>query len=109
MQIHIKGSWNWFRRALLGDVKNIKFGKRSPISSDVSEEQSNVYTSTYIESDIIERYNSDKQLNSNLLSHTWNEEYDAFDQQLEKWGLEKSFSYQSEPVKRDLRTYIEDW
>ena len=36
-----------------GDVKTIKSGKRSAISSDVSEKQSIVYTSTCIESAII--------------------------------------------------------
>ena len=33
----------------------------------------------------------------------------AFEQQLEKWGVVKVFSDQSEPVKRYLRAYIEDW
>ena len=39
------------------DVKIIKSGKRSTISSDVSEKQSIVYTSFCIESDRIEQYN----------------------------------------------------
>ena len=41
--------------------------------------------------------------------HTWNEEGDAFDHQLEKWGVEKVFSEHSEPIKRELRAYIEYW
>ena len=40
-----------------GDVKTIKSGKRSDISSDVSEKQSIFCTSACIESDIIEQYN----------------------------------------------------
>ena len=67
-----------------GNVKTIKSRKRSAISSDVSEKQSIVYTSTCIESARIEQYHSDKQFNDNCSGHTWNEEYDAFDQQLDK-------------------------
>ena len=61
-----------------GDVKTIKSRKRSAISSDVSEKQIIVYTSACIESAIIEKYHSDKQLNENCSSHTWNEDDDAF-------------------------------
>ena len=50
-----------------------------------------------------------KKINVNCSSHTWNEEYDAFYQRLEKWGVGELFSDQSEPVKRYLRAYIEDW
>ena len=45
-----------------GDVKTIKYGKRSAIISDVSEKQIIVYTCACIESAIIEQYQSDKQL-----------------------------------------------
>ena len=44
-----------------------------------------------------------------VYSHTWNEDYVTFDNQLEKWGAEKVFSDHSEPVTRELRDYIEDW
>ena len=84
-----------------GDVNTIKYGKISSFSSDVSEKQSIVYTSAYIESDRNEKYHSE-----NCSSHTWNEDDDAFDQQLEKWGMEKLFSDQSKPVTRELRAYI---
>ena len=57
---------------LWGDVKTIKYVMRSDISSDVSEIQIIVYTSACIESAIIESYHSDKQLNYNCSSHTWN-------------------------------------
>ena len=40
--------------------------------------------------------------------HTWNEEGDAFDHQLEKWGVGKVFSDQPETVTRDLISYIKD-
>ena len=92
-----------------GDVKTIKHGKISAISSDVSEKQSFVYTYACIESARIEQYQSDKQLYENFSSHTWNEEDDAFDCQLDKWGVERVFSENSEPVKRELISYIEDW
>ena len=90
------------------DVNTINYRKISSISSYVSEKQSIVYTSACIESDIIEQYYSDKKLNDNCSSHTWNEEDDDFDQQFKKWGVEKVFSYQSQPIKIGLRSYIED-
>ena len=40
--------------------------------------------------------------------HTWNEDDDAFDQQLETWSVEKLFPDQPKPVTRGLRAYIED-
>ena len=57
----------------------------------------------------IEQYQSDKQLYDNISIHTWNEEDDAFDHQLDKWGVDGVFSEHSEPVKRELIAYIEDW
>ena len=42
-----------------GDVKTIRSGKRSNVSSDVSEKHSIVYTYACIESDRIEQYHSD--------------------------------------------------
>ena len=91
------------------DVKTFKSGKRFAIISGVSQTHSIVYMSAFIESDKIERYNSCKQRNDNCSSHTWNEGDGDFDKQLEKWGVEKIFSYQSEPVKRNLRAYTENW
>ena len=75
-----------------GDIKTIKSGKRSAISSGVSEKQSIVYTSTCIESARIEQYQSDKQLYDNYSSHNWNEEDDEFDHQLDKQGVGRAFS-----------------
>ena len=74
MQSHIKVLGIGEAERSLGDIKTIKPEKRSTISSDVSEKQSIVYTSTCIESSIIEQYHSDKQLNTNSSSHNWNEE-----------------------------------
>ena len=92
-----------------GDAKTIKSGKISAISSDVSEKQSIFYTSACIESARIEQYHSDKQLNDIFSSRTWNDEDNAFDHQLDKWCVERVFVEHSEPVKRDLRDYIENW
>ena len=74
-----------------GEVNTIKSGKISAIRSDVSDKQSIVYTSICIESAITDQYNYDKQLNYNCSSHTWNEQDDAFDYQLDKWGVERVF------------------
>ena len=92
-----------------GDLKTIKSVKRSAISSDVSDKHSIVYTSACTESARIEQYQSDKQLYDTFSSHIWNGEDYAFDHQLDKWGVDRAFSEHSEPVKRELRAYIEDW
>ena len=89
-----------------GDVKTIKSGKISYIVSYVSQKQIIVYTLACIESAKIEQYHSDKQIYDNCSSHTWNEEDDAFDNQLDTWGVERVFSEHPEPVKRELRAYI---
>ena len=91
------------------DVKTIKPGKISDISSDISEKHCTVYTSACIESARTEQYHSDKQLTNNCWSHTWNEDDDDFDQQLEKWGVEKVFSDQPEPVTIEIIAYIRYW
>ena len=92
MQSHIKGSGIGAAERSWGDVKTIKCGKRSVIRSDVSEKQSIVYTSACIEPARIEQYHSEKQLYDNCSSHTCNEEDDAFDHQLDKWGVDGVFS-----------------
>ena len=74
-----------------GDVKTIRFWKRYAISSDVAEKKSIVYTSACIKSDRIEQYHYEKQLNNNCSSNTWNEKYDAFYHQLDKWGMKRVF------------------
>ena len=64
-----------------GDFNTIKSSKISAIRRYVSEKHSIVYTSSYIESARIEKYHSDKNNHHHFLSHTWNEDYDDFDQQ----------------------------
>ena len=66
-----------------GDVKTIKSGKRSAISSDVLDKQIIFYTSACIETANLEQYHSYKQLSYNCSSYAWNEEDDAFYHQLE--------------------------
>ena len=53
-----------------GEVKTIKSGKISAISSDLSDKQIIVYTSACTESARIEQCNSNKQFNENVSSHT---------------------------------------
>ena len=91
-----------------GDVKTIKPGKISAISSYVSKKQSIVYTYACIESARIKHYNSDKNINDHYSSHNWNEDDDSFYWQLEKWGLGKLFWDEPEPVTKESRYYIED-
>ena len=57
----------------------------------------------------IEIYHSDENINDNFSSHTWNEYDDAFEKQLEKWGMEQLLSDEPKLVTRELRVYIEDW
>ena len=74
-----------------GDVKTNKSGKISAISIDVSEKYIIVYTSACIESARIEHNNSGKNIDDNYSSHTWKEDIDKFDQQIEKWGVKNYF------------------
>ena len=88
-----------------GVVKTIKYGKRFSSSSYASEKTIIVYTYFCIKSARIEQYYSDKQLNDNFSSHTWNEGDDAFHQQLEKWGVGKK-----NQINQNLsKDNIEDW
>ena len=50
-----------------------------------------------------------KKINDHYSSHTWNEYDGDFDQQLEKQGVRKLFSYEPEPFTRALRDYIKCW
>ena len=78
----------------------MKLGKISTISSDVSKKQCIVYTYTFIKSNRTEQYHSEKNINYNHSSHIYNEYDDDFDQQLEKWSVEKFYSDEPEPFKR---------
>ena len=67
-----------------GDVKTIKSGERSALGSDISDKQSIVYTSACIEESRIGRSVSDTDTNNGSHSHTWNDEDQYFDYQLDK-------------------------
>ena len=41
--------------------------------------------------------------------HTWNDEDQAFDYQLDQWGVEKFFPNAGELIIRELKMYIEKW
>ena len=42
-------------------------------------------------------------------SHTWNDEDQTFDYQLDQWGVEKLFKNADEAITRELKMYIEEW
>ena len=92
----------------MGDVKTIKSGKRSALCSDISERQSIVYTSACIEEARIGRSLSDKDTNNSSHSHTWNDDDQAFDYQLDQWGVEKLLQNSDEAIIRELKFYIGD-
>ena len=83
--------------------------KISALGSDTSEKQSIVYTSACIEEARIGRSVSDTYTNNSSHSHTWNNDYQAFDYQLDQWGVGKLFHNQDEAITRELKMYIEKW
>ena len=82
------------------DVKIIKSGKRSAFGSNISEKQIIVYTSACIEEARIGRTLSHTDSNDGSHSHTWNDEDQAFDYQLDQWGVEKLFPNADEAINR---------
>ena len=92
-----------------GDVKTIKSGKRSALGSDISEKQSIMYTSACIEEARIGGSVSDTDTNNGSHSHTCNDDDQAFDYQLDQWGVEKLLHNQEEAITRELKMYIEEW
>ena len=92
-----------------GDVKTIKSGTRSAPGSDISEKQSIVYTSACIEEERIGRSLSRTYTNNGSHSHTCNDGYQAFDYQLDQWGVDKLFPNEDEAITRELKTYMEEW
>ena len=83
-----------------GDVKTIKSGNRSALGSDISEKQSIVYTSTCIEEERIGRSVYDTDTNNGSHSHTCNDYDQAFEYQLDHWGVEKLLHNQDEAITR---------
>ena len=52
---------------------------------------------------------SHKDTNSGSHSHTWNDVDQAFDYQLDQWGVDKLFLNEYEAITRELKMYIEEW
>ena len=66
-----------------------------------------MYTSACIEEARIGRALSHKDTEYGSHSHTWNDENQAFDYQLDQWGVEKLFPNEDEAITRELKIYIE--
>ena len=92
-----------------GDIKTIKSVKISALGSDISKKQIIVYTSACIEEARIGRFLSHIYTNNGSHSHTWNDEDQAFDNQLYRWGVEMLFPNEDEAITRELKIYIEEW
>ena len=89
-----------------GNGKTIKYGKRYAIRSDVSEKQIIVYKYACIESGKIAQSELDFNIDEIYPRHVWDDDYEIFDNQLEKWGVEKATADKPTLVIRELRTYI---
>ena len=63
--------------------------------------------SASIEEASIGRTLSHIDINDGSHSHTWNDEDQAFDFQLDQWGVEKLFPNADEAITRELKMYIE--
>ena len=92
-----------------GDVKTIKSGKRSALGGEISEKHSILYTSACIEEARIGRSLSHTDTKNGSHNHTWNDGYQAFDYQLDQWGVEKLFPNEDKAITRELKMYIEEW
>ena len=68
-----------------------------------------MYTSACIEEARIGRSVSDTYTNNSSHSHTWNDDDQALNYQLDQWGVEKLFHNQDEAITRELKMYIEEW
>ena len=67
-----------------------------------------MYKSTCIEEARIGRTLSHTDTNNGSHSHTWNDEDQAFDYQLDQWGVEKLFPNEDEAITRELKMCIEE-
>ena len=92
-----------------GDVKTIKSGNISALGSEISNKQIIVYISACIKEARIGRilYQIDSKDGSH--SHSWNDEYHAFDYQLDQWGVEKLFQNSDEAIIRELKCILKIW
>ena len=90
-------------------LKQKKTGKISALGSDISQNQSIVYTYTCIEESRIGRTIPHTDSKDGSHSHSWNDEDHAFDYQLYQWGVQKLFQNTDEEKTRELKFYIEEW
>ena len=90
-------------------MKTIKLGKRSALVSEISDKQSIVYTSVCIKEARIGRNLPHTDIKNVSHSYSWNDEYHAFDYQLDQWGVDKLFHNSDEAITRELKLYIEEW
>ena len=65
-----------------------------------------MYTSACIEEASIGRTLSHIDNNDGSHSHTWNDEDQDFDYQLDQRGVEKLFQNEDEAITRELKMYI---
>ena len=93
----------------MGWCSKIKSGNRSALCSDIYEKEILVYTSACIEKARIGRNLSHTDSKYGSHSHSWNDEYHAFDYQLDQWGVEKLFQNSDEAITRELKLCVEDW
>ena len=83
-----------------GNVKTIISGKRSALGSEISDEHSIMYASTCIEEAMIGSNLSHTYSKNGSHSHSWNDEYHAYDYQLYQWGVERLFQNSDELIIR---------
>ena len=62
-----------------------------------------MYTSACVEESRIGGCVSDTDTNNGSHSHTWNDEDQAFDYQLDQWGVEKLFTNEDGAITRELK------
>ena len=67
-----------------------------------------MHTSNYIEELFIGKNLSNYNSNDSSHSHSWNDKDYTFDNQFDKWGVEKLFKTSEEVTIRELKVYIED-
>ena len=97
----------WSAERSWGDIITIKSGKRTDLGSEISEKQIILYTSDCIEKARIGRTPSHTDSKDGSHSHSWNDEYHAFDYQLYQWGVEKLFHNSDKTITRELKLYKE--
>ena len=67
-----------------------------------------MYTSACIEEARIDRSLSHTDTKNGSHRHTWNDDDEAFDHQLDQWGVDKLFPNEYEAITREFNMYIEE-